>query len=44
MGTGTKIDALAMMHKEHMDKNASSITLIRSVRTHKLIMGGRMHG
>jgi len=40
MGTGTKNDALAMTHKEHIDKNASFVTLIRSVRTHKLIMGG----
>jgi len=40
MGTGTKNDVLAMMYEEHMDKNASSVTLIRSVRTHKLIMGG----
>ena len=44
MGTGTKNDALAMTHEEHMDKNVSSVTLIRSVRTHKLIMGERMHG
>ena len=29
-----------MMHKKHIDKNVPSVTLIRSVRTHKLIMGG----
>jgi len=40
MGTGTKNDALAMTHEEYIDKNAPSVTLIRSVRTHKLIMGG----
>jgi len=40
MGTGTKIDVLAMTHEEHIDKNAPSVTLIRSVRTHKLIKGG----
>ena len=44
MGTGTKNDVLTMTHKEHIDKSAPSVTLIRSVRTHKLIMGGRTHG
>jgi len=33
-----------MMHKEHIDNNAPSVTLIRSVRAHKLIIGERMHG
>jgi len=28
------------MHKEHIDKNAPFVTLIRSVRAHKLIIGG----
>ena len=40
METGTKNDVLAIMHEKHIDKNAPSVTLIRSVRAHRLIIGG----